>query len=94
MTLPEDLSKFAALREIIAKLRAPDGCPWDRKQTHASRCGNPSCRNVTKCWKAWTKKTPRNYVKNSATCFYISCCRLKLREEAGEFKIDDVIKGY
>lgn len=22
--------------EIIARLRAPDGCPWDRKQTHAS----------------------------------------------------------
>ena len=36
MTLPEDLSKFDALREIIARLRAPDGCPWDRKQTHAS----------------------------------------------------------
>jgi tetrapyrrole methylase family protein/MazG family protein len=22
------------LREIVAKLRAPDGCPWDREQTH------------------------------------------------------------
>ena len=36
MTLPEDLSKFTSLREIIARLRAPDGCPWDRKQTHSS----------------------------------------------------------
>jgi len=25
-----------ALREIVARLRAPDGCPWDREQTHAS----------------------------------------------------------
>ena len=24
------------LREIIARLRAPDGCPWDREQTHSS----------------------------------------------------------
>jgi len=24
------------LREIVARLRAPDGCPWDREQTHAS----------------------------------------------------------
>jgi len=24
------------LLAIMAKLRAPDGCPWDRKQTHAS----------------------------------------------------------
>lgn len=25
-----------ALLDIMARLRAPDGCPWDRKQTHAS----------------------------------------------------------
>lgn len=25
---------FAAFQEIIAHLRAPDGCPWDREQTH------------------------------------------------------------
>src|SRR4051812_21771262 len=24
------------LREIVARLRAQDGCPWDREQTHAS----------------------------------------------------------
>lgn len=24
------------LREIVARLRAPDGCPWDREQTHES----------------------------------------------------------
>jgi len=22
--------------QVIARLRAPDGCPWDRKQTHIS----------------------------------------------------------
>jgi MazG family protein len=27
---------FAQLCEIIAKLRAPGGCPWDREQTHES----------------------------------------------------------
>jgi MazG family protein len=27
---------FARLVEIMARLRAPDGCPWDREQTHAS----------------------------------------------------------
>ena len=24
------------LRQIVGRLRAPDGCPWDREQTHAS----------------------------------------------------------
>ena len=29
-------TSFEAFHEIIARLRAPDGCPWDREQTHAS----------------------------------------------------------
>ena len=36
VSLPKDMSQFATLVDIIARLRAPDGCPWDRKQTHAS----------------------------------------------------------
>jgi len=32
--MEEDLGSFAAFCRIIAKLRGPDGCPWDRKQTH------------------------------------------------------------
>src|SRR5438874_10591460 len=27
---------FAKLCDIVAKLRAPGGCPWDREQTHDS----------------------------------------------------------
>ncbi|MGQ0601828.1 MAG: nucleoside triphosphate pyrophosphohydrolase [Anaerolineales bacterium] len=29
-------SAFEAFQETIAHLRAPEGCPWDRKQTHQS----------------------------------------------------------
>jgi len=34
--LRDDLAQLAALVDTIARLRAPDGCPWDRKQTHTS----------------------------------------------------------
>lgn len=30
------MSEIQRLREIVAKLRAPDGCPWDQEQTHQS----------------------------------------------------------
>ena len=38
LNLPPKVTEraFARLAEIIAKLRAPDGCPWDREQTLAS----------------------------------------------------------
>lgn len=28
------MTKFEEFEQIIARLRAPDGCPWDRAQTH------------------------------------------------------------
>src|SRR5947199_7801797 len=28
--------KFTELVKLIARLRAPGGCPWDREQTHES----------------------------------------------------------
>jgi tetrapyrrole methylase family protein/MazG family protein len=31
-----DLASVAAISRIADRLRAPDGCPWDREQTHAS----------------------------------------------------------
>lgn len=29
-------TSFEAFQELVAHLRAPDGCPWDREQTHQS----------------------------------------------------------
>jgi tetrapyrrole methylase family protein/MazG family protein len=31
---PSDLRNFASLVEIIKALRGPEGCPWDKEQTH------------------------------------------------------------
>lgn len=31
-----DYKNLKELIEVVAKLRAPDGCPWDREQTHQS----------------------------------------------------------
>lgn len=37
----EAVSAFREFRETVARLRAPDGCPWDRAQTHESL--KPEC---------------------------------------------------
>jgi len=36
MVSPVNRERFSTLVEIITRLRAPDGCPWDRQQTHLS----------------------------------------------------------
>lgn len=33
--------EFDRLKEVVARLRAEDGCPWDREQTHKSL--KPEC---------------------------------------------------
>lgn len=35
----ENLTPVSKLREIVARLRSPGGCPWDREQTHESLRG-------------------------------------------------------
>src|ERR1700674_2068014 len=34
--MADDIERVAALVEVVRRLRAPDGCPWDREQTPAS----------------------------------------------------------
>jgi tetrapyrrole methylase family protein/MazG family protein len=33
---PKNLKKIESLVEIVAQLRGPEGCPWDKEQTHQS----------------------------------------------------------
>ena len=35
------MTKFESFEQIIRRLRSPDGCPWDREQTHDSL--KPAC---------------------------------------------------
>ncbi len=34
--MADDIERLAALIDVVQRLRSPDGCPWDREQTHAS----------------------------------------------------------
>ena len=34
--MAENVNELKTLVEIVARLRGPDGCPWDKKQTHRS----------------------------------------------------------
>ncbi len=35
-TPPKTLNEFSSLLQIVANLRGPNGCPWDKEQTHKS----------------------------------------------------------
>jgi tetrapyrrole methylase family protein/MazG family protein len=92
LTLPDDLSKFETLREIIARLRAPDGCPWDREQTHASLRETflQECYEVLESLDEGDAQKLREELGDLLLHIVLQA---QIADEAGEFKIDDVIKG-
>ena len=83
---------MTALREIIARLRAPDGCPWDRKQTHMTLRESflQECYEVLESLDERDAKKLREELGDLLLHIVLQA---QIAEEAGEFNIEDVIKG-
>ena len=86
------VDQFATLVDIIARLRAPDGCPWDRKQTHAS------LREylLEECYEALEALDEGDIEKLKGELGDILLqimLHAQIADEAGEFTIGDVIAG-
>jgi len=92
LSLPEDLSQFTTLVDIIAKLRAPDGCPWDKKQTHASLRENllEECYEVL---EALDEGNSDKLCDELGDLLMQVILHTQIATEAGEFELGDVVKS-
>ena len=90
--LPKDLDQFDTLVAIIARLRSPDGCPWDRKQTHSSLRGNllEECYEVL---EALDEADPGKLCPELGDLLMQIVFHAQIAAEAGEFKLTEVIEG-
>jgi tetrapyrrole methylase family protein/MazG family protein len=90
--LPQDLRQFSALMDIIAKLRAPDGCPWDKKQNHSSLRENllEECYEVL---EALDEGDPKKLCIELGDLLMQVVFHCQIAEEAGEFQLGDVVKS-
>ena len=87
-----DSGGFAKLRQIIAKLRGPEGCPWDRKQTHASL--KPYL--IEECYEVLQvldEGAPQELCEELGDLLLQIMLHAQIATEAGQFSIDDVIHG-
>ena len=87
-----DLSEFDALVDIIARLRAPDGCPWDRKQTHRSLREHllAECYEVLETLDEGDAERLRGELGDLLLQIVLHA---RIAAEAGEFELSDVIRG-
>ena len=74
-------------------LRAPDGCPWDREQTHASL--RPFLLEETyEALEAIDSGSPMQLCEELGDVLFEVVFMSRLSEEAGDFTIADTIAGH
>jgi len=87
MTTPID-----ELRAIVARLRAPDGCPWDREQTHASLRG---CliEEAYETVEAIERADDAHFCEELGDLLLQVVMHSQMASETGRFTFDDVTAG-
>jgi tetrapyrrole methylase family protein / MazG family protein len=89
---PQDLNKFDTFVEIIARLRAPDGCPWDKEQTHQTLRGN-LLSETYEVLGALDKGEASEICEELGDLLLQIVLHAQIAKDDNEFTIDDVIKG-
>ena len=90
------MTKFEEFEQVIARLRAPDGCPWDRAQTHASlkrTCIEEAAEVI--CGINILERTgdPDNLKEELGDLLMQVVMHARIAEEEGLFTMDDVIQS-
>jgi len=92
LSVPENLEQFATLVNIIARLRAPDGCPWDRKQTHTSLRENLLTESY-EALAALDEGDTNKLGEELGDLLLQIVLHAQIASEAGEFELGDVIRS-
>ena len=83
---------FDQFCNIIEKLRAPDGCPWDRKQT-AESLKKSLLEECNEALEAIDKKDDENLCEELGDVLLVVGMIARIKEEEGKFNISDVFSG-
>jgi tetrapyrrole methylase family protein/MazG family protein len=79
-------------QELIAHLRAPEGCPWDREQTHQSLRRN-LIEETYEVVEAIDADDPNAMQEEFGDLLAQIVLHAQIATEAGEYRMSDVIHG-
>jgi tetrapyrrole methylase family protein / MazG family protein len=83
---------FDRLREVIAILRGPNGCPWDKEQTHES-LREYAVEEVYELIEAIDEQDDNGIIEELGDVLLQIMLHSQIGEDDGYFTIDDVIKS-
>jgi MazG family protein len=84
------MTGFEKLCEIVARLRAPDGCAWDREQTHASLLPG-LLEEAYEVVGAVRARDTANLREELGDLLLLVVMQAQIASEGDHFQIDDVI---
>ncbi|MCB5239496.1 MULTISPECIES: nucleoside triphosphate pyrophosphohydrolase [Niallia] len=84
--------EFSQLRHIIAELRGPNGCPWDKKQTHES-LRKYLLEESYELIEAINERDIDHIIEELGDVLLQVMLHSQVGEDEGYFSIDDVIEG-
>ena len=90
------MTKFEEFEEVIARLRAPDGCPWDRAQTHMSlkkTCIEEAAEVICGINILDQTGDADNLKEELGDLLMQVVLHARIAEEEGLFNMDDVIQS-
>lgn len=79
------------LLATTARLRAPDGCPWDREQTHRTIC-DCLVEEVAELLQAIDRGDDANLREELGDLLFHVAMHAQMASEAGKFTFDDVAR--
>lgn len=82
---------FDKLCAIVAQLRAPGGCPWDREQTNESLLPG-LIEEAYEVAEALRARDDANFREELGDLLLLIVMHAEIAGESGRFKIDDVIR--
>jgi len=85
-------TSFEAFQEIIAHLRAPDGCPWDREQDHQT-LRKHLLEETYETLEAMDADDPAAMCEELGDLLLQIVLHAQIGEEYGEFKMRDILTG-
>ena len=88
----DEMSGFAGLQDIVAKLRGPEGCPWDQEQTHLSLRSN-LLEEVYETLGAIESGDSVNLVEELGDLLLQVVLQIQIAVDAKEFQMGSVIAG-
>jgi tetrapyrrole methylase family protein/MazG family protein len=83
---------FGGLYEVVERLRAPDGCPWDREQTPRSLRGS-LIEETYECVEAIDEEDPSHVKEELGDIFLLVSLISYMYEQAGKFSVAGVLEG-